>query len=146
MTLTNTVGRISHGTALPNQAAPEPSQAQMVTLPSTMVVGLGLGFVAAAMLVVVVTILIRTRHIRRAVREARGRGEHVSYRDMWRRWGGCWGLIFAHAEGMDENIRWTRRHTIYTRNLVTPTMYEAEVPRDQKQEFTTDDQVSVAFR
>jgi len=112
------------------------------------VVGLGLGFVAAALCVVGMTILVRVVQVHSSVRRARRNGETVSFREMWNRWGGWWGMLFT------QDAAWHGRVRVKVRQIARPEMWEVEVKlRDGegseegmkfgKEEFEGQDQVGL---
>lgn len=91
------------GSASPTLAdsqAPATSSAN-VQLSSKTIVALGMGFIGAAVVVVGITVLLRINVVARAARRERARGEDVTFRQMWDRWGGAWGLLFAPGERLD---------------------------------------------
>lgn len=101
------------------------STGSQLTLPSGTIVALGLGFVAAAICVVLTTILLRILQVRRAARSARTRGEQITYRQMWQRWGGWWGLMFAQTDDLhSRGLYGGRRIRIKVKHLETPIMWE----------------------
>lgn len=98
-----------------------------VQLPSSTIIALGLGFMAAAGAAVLITVLLRLWQVRRATRCARARGETVTYGQMWDRWGGWWGLVFAQDESSvtPESV-WAQRIHMHmdVRRLEKPNMWE----------------------
>lgn len=101
--------------------------------------GLGLGFVAAAVAVVMCTVLVRVFQVRRSATRARQNGEDVTFRDMWARWGGWWGMMFSH-----ESPRAPRRFRLHVKHLPRPHLHDAVVG-EQKEMFEDSEQVRLSW-
>lgn len=99
-----------------------------------------MGFIGAALLVVGITILLRMMVVNRAARQARAQGENVTFREMWRRWGGVWGLMFSAGErypGAWEGGVVVRRRKVPPK----PRMWDVDVDRlEPKEEFDLADE------
>lgn len=105
-----------------------------------------MGFIGAALLVVGITILLRVHIVARAARRQRANGENVTFREMWDRWGGIWGLLFAPGEQFG---RWESGVVVRRKKVgPPPKMWDVDVAKlEPKDEFNMDDegvQVSLA--
>ncbi|GMK57271.1 hypothetical protein CspeluHIS016_0401050 [Cutaneotrichosporon spelunceum] len=123
----------------PTSQAPSASSSPDTSLSSTTIVALGMGFIGAALFIVALTVLLRVWAVYRVTRRERARGEHATFRDMWRRYGGAWGLMF----GPEETDTWTavraRRHKLGPE----PKMWDVDVAKlEPKDEFDLDNEAS----
>ncbi|BEI84116.1 hypothetical protein CcaverHIS002_0407200 [Cutaneotrichosporon cavernicola] len=110
-----------------------------VSLSSTTIVALGMGFIGAALLVVGLTVLLRVGAVARAVRRERAQGEDITFRTMWRRYGGAWGLLFAPAQ----DDQWTPVRVRRRKVGPTPKMWDVDVAKlKPEDEFDLDSEES----
>ncbi|EIW70892.1 hypothetical protein TREMEDRAFT_61405 [Tremella mesenterica DSM 1558] len=78
-------------TTTSNPSSPSPSPSNQVNVPTSTVIAIGVGFVSFALLVLLFTVLLRIRRIRRLARTRASEGP-VRFRETWEREGGWWGF------------------------------------------------------
>lgn len=128
----------THPSSQQHTSAP-PTTTSDVSLSSTTIVALGMGFIGAALLVVGITVLLRVAIVGRAVRRARAQGETTDFRSMWRRYGGVWGLLFAPGQQVD----WTPVRVRRRRVGPPPKMWDVDVAKlKPEDEFDLDNDAS----
>ncbi|CAK9786159.1 hypothetical protein CC85DRAFT_23665 [Cutaneotrichosporon oleaginosum] len=112
-----------------------PARTSEVSLSSTTIVALGMGFIGAALFVVGLVVLIRVVVVTRAVRRERAQGQTSDFASMWQRYGGVWGLLFAPGQGMEWTPVRVRRRAVGP----PPKMWDVDIAKLQPEdEFDMD--------
>ncbi|KAL1405403.1 hypothetical protein Q8F55_009034 [Vanrija albida] len=114
-------------------------------LPSTTIVALGLCFVAAALFVVLLTILARVHQVRRMTRAAQATGEDIDFSRMWTQQGGWLGYLVTAGDALGPHGMWDGQGRAY-RRVQIPRMWEADVesePSDDDLDLEKDQPLAI---